>query len=143
MHQLRPELLQRVVAEEGVVRAAFPGRFRLVLTANNLLAWEGSVPVEGRDFPVRLTYPRAYPAVPPLLATTAVLPDLCPHLLARDAGSATLCWIAPGGGFHPRGRWDPAHHTAATALRAAQRWALAFLVWQVTGVWPVPDAWER
>jgi hypothetical protein len=42
----------------------------------------------------------------------------------------------------PRRRWDPQRHTAATVLRAAQRWGLAFLVWRALGIWPVADAWE-
>jgi hypothetical protein len=137
---IRPELTRRVVWEAEAVRVAFPGRFRLVLDGAGRPAWVGTVPVEGRDFPAVVTYPPAYPAEPPVLETTLPLPAGCPHLLRREGGRCQLCWIAP----HSRGRrrWDPQRHTAATALRAAQRWGLALLVWQALGLWPVPDAWE-
>jgi hypothetical protein len=137
----RPELARRIVWEAEGVRTKFPGLFRLVLDDQDQLAWVGSVLVEGRLFPVIATYPPAYPAVPPELQTTALLPPACPHLLRRAGGRATLCWLSPYGKA-PRRRWDPQRHTAATALRAAQRWGLALLVWQALGEWPVADAWE-
>ena len=80
-------------------------------------------------------------AEPPVLETPLPLPAGCPHLLGRRGGRCELCWVVRGAG-RPRRRWDPQRHTAATALRAAQRWVLAFLVWQAVGAWPVPDAWE-
>jgi hypothetical protein len=138
---LRPELARRIVWEAEAVRAKFPGRFRLVPDAHGQLAWQGTVPVEGRDFPVLVTYPPAYPAVPPRLETTLDLPAGCPHVLGRDRDRTTLCWIATQARGRRR-RWDPQRHTAATVLRAAQRWGLALLVWQALGVWPVADAWE-
>jgi hypothetical protein len=141
MNAIRAELARRIVWEAEAVNARFPGRFRLARDANGLLFWEGAVPVEDGDFPVRVTYPAAYPALPPTLETTADLATGCPHLLRRIGPRATLCWVAP---YHrvTRRRWDPQRHTAATVLRAAQRWALAYLVWQQLGVWPVADAWE-
>jgi hypothetical protein len=138
---IRPELSRRLVWEAEAVRARFPGRFRLVLEPSGAPAWVGSVPVEGRDFPVVVTYPAAYPAQPPLLETTADLPPHCPHVLGRGAGRARLCWVAANAPGRRR-RWDQQRHTAATVLRAAQRWGLAFLVWRALGIWPVPDAWE-
>lgn len=138
---VRPELARRIVWEADAVQAAFPGRFRLRLDRNGHPGWHGAVPVEGRDFPVIVTYPPAYPALPPCVETTAPLPVNCPHLLARSPGRATLCWIAPNLP-DPRRRWDPQRHTAATALRAAQRWGLALLVWLALGAWPVPDAFD-
>jgi hypothetical protein len=138
---IRPELARRIVWEAQAVRQCFPGRFRLVLTPSGSLAWLGTVPVEDRDFPVRVHYPDDYPASPPLLETLIDLPDGCPHVLHRSAEGTGLCWIAPRQ-LHAHRRWDPQRHTAATALRAAQRWGLALLVWQALGVWPVPDAWE-
>jgi hypothetical protein len=137
---IRPELTRRLVWEAEAVRTKFPGRFRLLLEPTECPAWVGSVPVEGRDFPVVVTYPPAYPAQPPLLETTAELPPATPHVLGRVGGRARLCWIAPNA--VGRRRWDPQRHTAATVLRAAQRWGLALLVWQALGVWPVADAWE-
>jgi hypothetical protein len=138
---VRPELARRIVWEAEAVRGAFPGRFRLALDRTGRPAWVGTVPVEGRDFPVVATYPAAYPAEPPVLETTLPLPAACPHLLRREADRCRLCWIAPHSPG-PRRRWDPQRHTAATALRAAQRWGLALLVWEAPGLWPVPDAWE-
>jgi hypothetical protein len=138
---IRPELARRLVWEAEAVHAKYPGRFRLTCDGDGPFAWEGTVPVEGRAFPVRVTYPAAYPAVPPCLETTAVVPPGCPHVLGRQGDRTTLCWIAPAAD-RPRRRWDPQRHTAATVLRAAQRWGLAFLVWQALHVWPVPDAWE-
>jgi hypothetical protein len=135
-----PELTRRVVWEAEAIRIAFPGRLRLVLDTLGRPAWVGSVPVEGRDFPVIVTYPTAYPAEPPLLDTPLPLPTHCPHVLRRGGGRCRLCWIAPNG--RGRRRWDPQLHTAATALRAAQRWGMALLVWQQVGLWPVPDAWD-
>jgi hypothetical protein len=137
---IRPELARRLVWEAEAVRAKFPGRFRLVLEPSARPAWVGAVPVEGRDFPVVVTYPPAYPAQPPDLETTLELPPLTPHVLGRGRGRTRLCWIAPLA--HVRRRWDPQRHTAATVLRAAQRWGLALLVWQTLHTWPVPDAWE-
>jgi hypothetical protein len=138
---IRPELARRLLWEAEAVRAKFPGRFRLVLEPSGWPAWVGSVPVEGRDFPVIVGYPPAYPAQPPLLQTTLDLPPNCPHLLRRTSGRASLCWLAANAASRHR-RWDPQRHTAATVLRAAQRWGLAFLVWQALNTWPVADAWE-
>jgi hypothetical protein len=134
-------LARRLVWEAEAVRSKFPGRFRLTLDDRGSPAWLGSVPVEGRDFPVVVTCPPAYPARPPRLETTAELPPGCPHLLDHVRGRAQICWLAPFGLTGHR-RWDPTRHTAATVLRAAQRWGLALLVWQALGVWPVRDAWE-
>jgi hypothetical protein len=136
-----PELARRLVWEAAAVQALFPGRCRLAFEPDGRPAWHARVPAEGRTFPVIVTYPAAYPAAPPRLETTLPLPGGCPHVLGRQGGRTTLCWLAGHTG-HPRRRWDPARHTAATALRAAQRWALAFLVWQALGTWPVRDAWE-
>jgi hypothetical protein len=138
---LQPELARRIVWEAEAVRARFPRRFRLALEPDGSPAWHGAVPVEGRNFPVLVRYPAAYPALPPVLETTLPLPLGCPHVLDRRGGRCRLCWIAPNGNG-PRRRWDPQRHTAATVLRAAQRWALAFLVWRAVGIWPVPDAWD-
>src|SRR5206468_630338 len=99
-------------------------------------AWVGSVPVEGRDFPVSVTYPPAYPALLPILETTAALPPNTPHILGHAGGRVRLCWLAPNARSRRR-RWDPQRHTVATVLRAAQRWGLALLVWQALGTWPV------
>jgi hypothetical protein len=137
---IRPELARRVVWEAEAVRARFPGRFRLFQEPDGRLAWHGAVPVEGRDFPVVVRYPPAYPAAPPTLETPLPLPAGCPHVLGRGPGGSRLCWIAARG--RGRRRWDPQRHTAATVLRAAQRWALALLVWQAVGTWPVHDAWD-
>jgi hypothetical protein len=142
MHpSVRPELTHRIVWEAEAVRGRFPDRFQFLFDDAGRPTWQGSVPIEGRDFPVIVTYPAVYPAVPPTLETTLVLPWGCPHILTRDGGRCRLCWIAPNG-RSPRRRWDPQRHTAATVLRAAQRWGLALLVWQATGVWPVPDAFD-
>jgi len=138
---VRPELARRIVWEAAAIRSRFPGRFRLALAQGGLPSWVGAVPVEGREFPVVFTYPAAYPAVPPSLETLAALPPGCPHVLGRRGERSQLCWIASHGRL-PRRRWDPQRHTAATVLRAGQRWGLAFLVWQQLGVWPVPDARE-
>src|SRR5262249_45016180 len=92
---LRPELARRIVWEAEAVHAKYPGRFQLTRGVDGLLAWEGTVPVEGRDFPVVVTYPAAYPGVPPLLETTAAVPRGCPHVLGRRGNRASLCWIAP------------------------------------------------
>jgi len=141
MYRIRPELARRIIWEAQAVQAKFPGRFRLSEDHDGLPCWTGHVQVEGRDFPVKAVYPSAYPGLPPLLKTTSALPLDCPHLLERTNQEATLCWIAPNA-TGKRRRWDPQRHTTATALRAAQRWFLAFLVWQTLGTWPVPDAWD-
>ena len=138
---IQPELAHRIVWEAEAVHGAYPGRFRLVRTGGGMVAWKGSVPVEGREFPVRVTYPLAYPGLPPRLETSLPLPPHCPHVLFRRDERTELCWIAPEA-VERRRRWDPQRHTAATVLRAAQRWGLALLVWQTLGLWPVPDAWE-
>lgn len=138
---IRPELARRIVWEAEAVQAKFPGRFQLVLDAQGRPAWQGQVPAEGREFPVIVTYPAAYPAVPPTLETALSLPAHCPHLLGHAGGRARLCWIGPLAQAEHR-RWNPQRHTAATVLRAAQRWCLAFLVWQTLGQWPVADAWD-
>jgi hypothetical protein len=137
----RFDLVRRVVWEASAVQAAFPRRFRLVMDDQGALAWEGAVPVEGRDFPVIISYPLAYPAQPPRLETTAELSPRSPHVLGRVDHRTQLCWLAPKAAA-PHRRWQPARHTAATAMHAAQRWALAYLVWQSLGTWPVPDAWD-
>jgi hypothetical protein len=136
-----PDLAQRIVWEAAAVRRHFPGRFRLILEPSGLPAWHGTVPVEGEDFPIILTYPATYPAMFPLLETTYPLPSACPHVLGRNGPRSVLCWIAPDGNSKRR-RWDPQTHTAATVMGAGQRWALAFRVWQTLGIWPVPDAFE-
>jgi hypothetical protein len=137
---LRPELIRRIVWESGAVQEKFPGRFGLQLDHRGTPAWTGAVPVEGREVAVCAVYPASYPAVPLTLRTSVLLPPNCPHVLEMSGGWTTLCWIAPSS--RRRARWDPQRHTAATALRAAQRWFLAYLVWQRLGRWPVPDAWD-
>jgi hypothetical protein len=138
---LRPHLARRLAWEVEAVRACFGRRVRLVFDHHGRPGWQGTVPVEGRPFPVVVTYPQAYPAEPPRLETTLPLPPRCPHVLGDEAGRALLCWIDPRA-RQGRRRWDPQRHTAATVLRAAQRWGLALLVWQALGVWPVADALE-
>ncbi len=140
MLAIRPELARRIIWEAEAVKAKFPGRFSLAMLDQGLPCWEGTVPVEGRAFPVRVTYPAAYPGLPPALETTFPLPAACPHVLGRTADRASLCWIASNA-YAVRRRWDPQCHTAATVMRAAQRWFLAYLVWDVLGKWPVADAW--
>jgi hypothetical protein len=140
---IRPELARRIVQEADAIRERFPGRFRLILDSAGRPSWVGSVPIEGRDFPVAVTYPAAYPAMSPTLEALLDLPLTCPHVLARAPGRCKFCWLAWDVADRKRRRWDPQRHTAATALRAAQRWGLAFLVWQTVGAWPVPDAFEE
>jgi len=136
---IRPELARRIVWEADIITAQFPGRFRLVGTERGGPAWDGFLPAEGREFPVTISYPAAYPAVPPQLETKEPLAAGCPHLLSHQGDRSVLCWIAPGA-RSPQRRWQPQRHTAATVLRAAQRWFLAYLVWQAIGEWPVADA---
>ena len=139
--QLRPDLVRRLVWESEAVRARFGKDLRLRIDVHGRPCWQGAVRVDGQAFPVVVTYPDAYPAEPPRLETTLPLPANCPHVLGRRPGRAALCWMTP----RPRSarqRWDPQRHTAATVLRAAQRWGLALLVWQTLGVWPVADALE-
>lgn len=141
MFELRPELVRRIVWEASVVDAKYPHRFQLRRTDDGRLFWDGGVPVERSDFPVTVRYPAAYPGQAPVLETTLALPLDCPHVLARSGAVATLCWISPAA-RDDRRRWDPQRHTAATVMRAAQRWFLAYLVWQVRRKWPVRDAWD-
>jgi hypothetical protein len=138
---VRPELARRIVRETTAVQTCFPDRFHLRRTTEGFLYWAGEVPVEGHDFSVKIVYPGDYPAGPPRLFTPEELPAGCPHVLSRSPQGTELCWIAPNTQTTRR-RWDPQRHTAATVMRAAQRWALALLVWQALGLWPVPDAWE-
>jgi hypothetical protein len=138
---IRQELARRVVWESVAVSAKYPGRFHLELDQNARPAWHGAIPVEGRDVPVIVTYPAAYPAQPPTLETTAALAPGCPHVLGHNGDRAILCWFSPRA-RSPRRSWQPQRHTAATVMRSAQRWFLAFLVWQTLGEWPVPDAWD-
>jgi len=140
LQSVRPELARRIVLEADAIQTKFPNRFSLSLNEQGRPCWTGSVPIEGREFPVVLVYPSAYPALPPMMHTLFRLPPNCPHLLGRDGPLSRLCWIASNA--RGRRKWDPQRHTAATAMRAAQRWGLAFLVWQTTGRWPVPDAFE-
>lgn len=112
---IRPELARRILWEAEAVEAKFPGRFRLMLDAQGRPAWTGSVPVEGQPARVIVTYPAAYPAVPPILETTESLPPNCPHLLGRAGARGQLCWIMPGAAAQHR-RWDPQRHTAATVM---------------------------
>jgi len=139
--ELRPELAKRIVWEAHAVELKFPGRFCLKRNGQGPLRWSGCVPVEGHDVPISVTYPDSYPASPPILRTTVSLPEHCPHLLGRSGSETTICWIAVGARDQRR-RWDPQVHTAATVMRAAQRWFLAYLVWSTLGKWPVPDAWD-
>jgi hypothetical protein len=137
---IRRDLARRVVRESVAVAAKFPGRFHLELEQHILPAWHGTIPVEGRDVPVIVTYPPAYPAQPPILETTALVAG-CPHVLGHNGDRTILCWFSSRA-RSPRRCWQPQRHTAATVMRAAQRWFLAFLVWQALGAWPVPDAWD-
>jgi hypothetical protein len=137
---LRPGLARRLVWEIEAVHACFGTALRLIRDERGRPCWQGAVPIEGQAFPV-VTYPLAYPAEPPRLETTLPLPATCPHVLGREGERSVLCWLNPRA-RSPRRRWDPQRHTAATVLRAAQRWGLAFLVWQTLGVWPVADAFE-
>src|SRR5262249_10944712 len=92
---LRPELARRLLWEAEAVRTKFAGRFGLVLEPSGRPAWVGSVPVEGRDFPVIVTYPLSYPGQPPVLETALALPPGTPHVLGRDRGRVQLCWLVP------------------------------------------------
>src|SRR5690349_196385 len=68
------ELARRVLWEAAAVHTLFPGRCRLGLEPDGRPAWHTVVPVEGGDLPVVVSYPAAYPAVPPRLETTLPLP---------------------------------------------------------------------
>ncbi len=139
--QIDPALMRRIVVESAIVARDYPDRFRLILTLENLPAWSGDAPVEGQNAPIAVVYPLTYPADPPVVRIGVNIPRNCPHILERKNDYAVICWI--GGRFvDPRRRWKPHVHTAATAIRAAQRWLLAFLAWREIGDWPVPDAFE-
>ncbi|MDA1052989.1 MAG: hypothetical protein O3C40_21255 [Planctomycetota bacterium] len=139
--KMPPELLMRIVWEAAAVKQQFPGCMTLVDDGAGSPRWCGAIPVEGTAYPVTCSYPLAYPAVPPTLATAIDLPAGCPHVLGPSEAGHVMCWITPRATGERR-RWDPLRHTAATALGAAQRWFLALLVFRVKGVWPVDDAFQ-
>lgn len=134
-------LMRRIVCEAEAIEQSFPGRFRLVITPQGLPAWTGDAPIEGQDVPIEVIYPSDYPASPPIITTKFVPPMNCPHVLERGEDRTRICWIG-GNPRSPRRRWQPNRHTAATAIRSAQRWFLAYLVWKSIRIWPIADAFE-
>ena len=98
--------------------------------------WEVPIRVEGNTFQVRILYPENYPACPPEIIIDSPLPAGTPHLLT----GRRMCWFFPGETQRNQNKWSPAEDTAALAVGVAYRWFLAFLVWNTTGQWPVPDA---
>ncbi len=103
------------------------------------LWWEVELQAEGGNrLPIRIAYPKDYPASPPQIVIQISMPAGTPHLL----GGVRMCWYDPRESARNRNIWCPAKDTAAMCLGVAQRWFLAFLVWLTTGEWPVPDARE-
>ncbi|MBU0719173.1 MAG: hypothetical protein KJ749_13060 [Planctomycetes bacterium] len=98
--------------------------------------WEYDVHVEGNHFPIHVVYPSDYPSSPPDIIIKAQLPKGTPHVLPRRR----MCWYYPGETKRNRNVWNPSRDTAALCIGVAHRWFIAFLVWQATDEWPVPDA---
>ena len=97
--------------------------------------WEYIVKMEGNAFSIKIEYPSDYPASPPDIYVKTTLPSETPHLLSGKR----MCWFYPGSKSN-KNRWNPARDTAAVAVGVAHRWLMAFLIWDATGKWPVPDA---
>ncbi len=129
---------RRLVLEHAAMRERWGDapRFRYNNSPNHFW-WEHVVRIEGNEFPIRIDYPDDYPATPPEIVIGTGMPSGTPHLL----GGNRICWFYPGETKRNRNIWDPSRDTAAMCVGVAQRWFLAFLVWQVTGEWPVPDAY--
>lgn len=111
--------------------------------ARTVYWWEYELHLENNVFPLRIAYPEDFPASPPELILTVALPAGTPHIWFECRTSLKgprLCWFYPGETGRSRNVWNPSTDTAAMAIGAAYRWCLAFLVWQSSGQWPVPDA---
>lgn len=78
--KMPPELLMRIVWESAALKQQFPGCMTLINDGAGSLRWLGAIPVEGTTYPVTCSYPLAYPAIPPTLATAIDLPAGCPHM---------------------------------------------------------------
>jgi len=100
------------------------------------LWWEVPVKVENNVFQIKIIYPQDYPASPPDIFIITRLPEDTPHLYEGQE----MCWMYPDETKHNRNRWSPAHDTAALAVGVAHRWFLAFLIYDATKQWPVPNA---
>lgn len=138
-----PEQLfqKRILQEAAVMRELFGSQFRLRRSGERW-QWVGEAMAEGQRVPVVVLLSPHHPFLPPELMVGVEVPAGCPHVLGRTAdGLVRICWIDPGAWSGSRRRWDPARHTAATVVLAAQRWVIAMLVWRATGDWPVADAW--
>lgn len=99
--------------------------------------------VEGNRLPIRVVYTDDYPASPPEIVLNCSLPNGTPHIWPTAwtaIRGPRMCWYYPSESKRTRNVWNPAMDTAAVAIAAAHRWALAFVVWLSTGYWPVPDA---
>jgi hypothetical protein len=137
---------RRLVLEHAAMRERWGDRPRWCCDPTRTwFWWEYTIEQEGNRLPVKVAYPREYPAQPPEIIIDAELPPGTPHTLyggSTPLPGLRMCWIYPMESRRRRNTWNPATDTAAMAVGAAHRWCLAFLIWLTTREWPVPDAEE-
>jgi prevent-host-death family protein len=69
-------------------------------------------------------------------------PNTCPRVYADPLESGAPHRFADGALciFGIMSSWNPAKHTATTALTQARRWLSNYETWRHTGAWPAPKA---
>ena len=128
---------KRFVLEYNAMRERWGDAPRLRCDKNiKRVWWEVPIKVEGNTFDIEICYLENYPASPPEIFIKTRLPKNTPHLYP----GREMCWIYPDETRRNRNKWSPAHDTAALAVGVALRWFLAYMVFNATGQWPVPDA---
>ena len=129
---------RRLVLENAAMRERWGDGPQLCRdAAGTKLWWEHTINVEGNRLPIRIEYPSSYPSAPPDIVIATALPKKPgQHMLSGNR----MCWIYPNETRRNKNKWNPSRDTAAMCVSASIQWFLAYLVWQTTGDWPVPDA---
>lgn len=145
----------RFALEYKIMKEMFPAAILLKNKYNEPVGWKYNIRLYGNTFVVKLRYPYNYPTIPPdiIIADPELIKEGCPHLLDKNR----ICWIYPYEEKSRRNKWNPSKDTATTALLAAHRWFLCYMVWEakrkecdvecrecrkICDKWPIPDAEE-
>lgn len=123
MWHREPRWRNRLLVEQEVMHARFPG-FWLMRSASGHLVWWGLLePAPGSRFLITVTMPTRYPyEEPELRVEEPPLRHDTPHRYA----SGKLC-------IHRSGGWDPTRGTVASLIPMAAGWLIAYLHWDQTG----------
>jgi ubiquitin-protein ligase len=117
----------RLVAEVRTMQQKYANR-AVLRQWDDELGWEYAVRESGREYPIKILYPKNFPASAPRIVSVNRLPS-SPHQL----GGGELCWVNH---WTWQSDWNPSRDTAAVCIPAAHRWFACLLIYLSKGKWP-------